>query len=190
MKQETNKKETKKTNTTKVATKKVAAKETVKTTAVKAETKTTENKKKRNSAPKVKQMTNEELRVLFVKAGLSAGSKAKSENVVYQQFGTQSRVLQQSRGYQLLLTNGHKKVKENVVDSDNDDVARFKTFYGKLSKDEQGMVTGYDTIETAKLSESEMPRERSVKLGSFELLEKFLTFMAGFEENKIPVATK
>lgn len=157
-------------------------KETKKAETKKAGTKK-ENKAKRDVAPIVKQMTNEEFTVLFTKHGLLCGSKARSNNVVYQQFGTQSRVLQQKRGYQLLLTNGHKKVKESIVESDNDDVVRFNRWYKKLGKEDKSKVIGADVM--SQLSESELPREKSCKITDLDLLEKFLDFMATFEENKL-----
>lgn len=170
-------KETKTTKSTKKVTEKKPA-------AKKATKKDNAEKK----VATIQQFTNEELRKLFNENGCLAGSRAKADTVVYNQFGTKSRVLQQKRAYQLLLTNGHAKVKEAIVDSDNDDTARFIEFYGKLSDTEKAAVIGFDSIQTTKLSDSEMPRERSVKLASTELLVKFLKYMAGFEENKMVVA--
>jgi hypothetical protein len=142
-----------------------------------------ENVRKTNS---VKQMKNSEMKALFTENGCATYTKAKdTSNVVYNTFGTKSRVLQQGKAYQLLLTNGHKKVKEQVVDCENDDVKRFKEFYSKLSKEEQAKITGVDLIDTVKLAESELPRERSVKVNDFDLLVKFIQFMGTFEENKI-----
>jgi hypothetical protein len=142
-----------------------------------------ENVRKTNS---VKQMKNSEMKALFTENGCATYTRANdTSNVVYNTFGTKSRVLQQGRAYQLLLTNGHKKVKEQIVDCDNDDVKRFKEFYSKLSKEEQAKFIGVDMIDTVKLAESELPRERSVKVNDFDLLVKFIQFMGTFEENKI-----
>lgn len=176
------KKATKTNKETKVMNKTVEAKkETIK--KVEKEAVKKENVRKTNS---VKQMKNSELTELFTKNGCSVHSKAKdSSNVVYNTFGTKSRVLQQGKAYQLLLTNGHKKVKEQIVDCENDDVKRFKEFYSKLSKEEQEKFIGVDMIDTVKLAESELPRERSVKVNDFDLLVKFIQFMGTFEENKI-----
>ena len=144
------------------------------------------NKEKKAKAPVVNQMKNSELEALFRKCGCSTHTKAKDEsNVVYNTFGTKSRVLQQNRAYQLLLTNGHKLVKNELVDCDNDDTARFVKFYKSLSKDEQSMVNGYDNLMVTVLSKSELPRERTVKITNYDLLVKFLTFMSTFEENKV-----
>jgi len=187
MKKETAKKAVvKKESTKKVdAKKEVKAVETAKVETAKAVT----NKEKKSKAVTVPQMTNSEMKKLFEDNGCMTKTKANdTSNVVYNTFGTNSRVLQQGRAYQLLLTNGHKKVKEEVVDCDNNDVARFKEFYGKLSDDAKKSVVGYDEIETTKLSFSEMPRERSVKLTSFDLLKAFIQYMATFDENKVVVA--
>lgn len=183
------------------AAKKVTEDKAVKTTAKKApvakkdvkvekavEKKVVENKEKkeRKVVPTVQQMKNSEMAELFRKCGLSTNSSAKdSSNVVYNTFGTKSRVLQQNKAYQLLLTNGHKMVKDQVVDCDNDDTARFIKFYKSLTKEEQAMVKDYDAITTTSLSKSELPRERSVKITNYDLLVKFLQFMATFEENKV-----
>lgn len=170
------------TKNTKVATKKNSVKE-VKPAAVKTEA----PKKEKKSRVTVKQYTNSEFQKLFIENGCGTFSKAKdSSDVVYNTFGTKSRVLQQGSAYQLLLTNGHKKVKDQIVECDNNDVARFDKFYAKLSKADQEQVIGYDTIQTTKLSLSELPRERSVKIKNEDLLVKFLKFMATFEENKVP----
>ena len=184
MKKETAKKETKK-ETKKVETKKEVAPATAKVEAPKAVT----NKEKKSKAVTVPQMTNSEMKKLFIDNGCKTKTDAKdTSNVVYNTFGTNSRVLQQGRAYQLLLTNGHKKVKEEIVECDNNDVARFKEFYGKLSDSDKQAVVGYDEIETTKLSFSEMPRERSVKLTSLDLLTAFIKYMATFDENKSVVA--
>ncbi len=180
-KKETVKKETKKVT----ETKKEVAPATAKVEAPKAVT----NKEKKSKAVTVPQMTNSEMKKLFEDNGCKTKTKANdTSNVVYNTFGTNSRVLQQGRAYQLLLTNGHKKVKEEVVECDNNDVLRFKEFYGKLSDSDKKAVVGYDEIETTKLSFSEMPRERSVKLTSLELLTAFIKYMATFDENKSVVA--
>lgn len=183
----TAKKETKKVETKKEVKKEVTKKvtETAKVEAPKAVT----NKEKKSKAVTVPQMTNSEMRKLFEDNGCKTRTKANdTSNVVYNTFGTNSRVLQQGRAYQLLLTNGHKKVKEEIVECDNNDVLRFKEFYGKLSDSDKKSVVGYDEIETTKLSFSEMPRERSVKLTSLDLLTAFIKYMATFDENKSVVA--
>lgn len=150
---------------------------------------TTPNKEKKSKAVLVPQMTNSEMKKLFNDNGCKTKTNANdTSNVVYNTFGTNSRVLQQSRAYQLLLTNGHKKVKEEVVECENDDVKRFKEWYAKLDETLRKSVIGYDEIETTKLSFSEMPRERSVKLTSLELLTDYIKYMATFDENKVVVA--
>lgn len=149
-----------------------------------------EKKSKKNKEKAVSPiviMDNDAFRKLFIENGCAAGSNAKAESVVYQQFGTKSRILQQKKAYQLLLTNGHKMTKAGIVDTENDDVARFTQFYNTLSDEEKVSVVGYDTIQDTKLSESEMPRERTCKINKFDVLVKFLQFMAQFEENKVVV---
>lgn len=190
MKKETAKKEVvKKESTKKVETKKEVKKEVAPATAKVETAKAVTNKEKKSKAVTVPQMTNSEMKKLFEDNGCKTKTKANdTSNVVYNTFGTNSRVLQQGRAYQLLLTNGHKKVKEEVVECDNNDVARFKEFYGKLSDSDKQAVVGYDEIETTKLSFSEMPRERSVKLTSLDLLTAFIKYMATFDENKSVVA--
>lgn len=128
-------------------------------------------------------MNNEELKELFRTNGLVPGSNAKSDSVVYNQFGTQSRVLQQKRSYQLLLTNGHTQVKGEVIDTDNDDTARFMEWYDTLTDEDKTKVEGYADINTTKLCASELPRERTVKITDYDLLVKFLKFMSSFSEN-------
>lgn len=184
MKKETVKKTTNKKETVKKEVKAPEVKvEEVKTEAPKV------NKEKKTKTVTVPQMTNSEMKKLFEENGCMTKTKANdTSNVVYNTFGTNSRVLQQGRAYQLLLTNGHKKVKEEVVECENDDVKRFKEFYSKLTDDKKKSVVGYDEIETTKLSFSEMPRERSVKLTSFELLTEYIKYMATFDENKVVVA--
>ena len=180
---------TKKKVTTKTTVKKdnnTEVKETVKEEAkVKAPK---ANKAKVNT---VYQFKNSELAKFFKDNGCQTYTTAKDEsNVVYNTFGTKSRVLQQSRGYQLLLTNGHKKVKEDIVECENDDVVRFEEFYKGLDEDTKKKVVGMDGLRTTKLSDSEMPRERTVKIADKDLLQKFIQFMASFEENKVLVASK
>jgi hypothetical protein len=192
MKKETTKKvETKEVK--KVDVKKVAPKTEVKKAEVKEEVKKAEPKTEKKNKEKVNgvpQMINSELAKLFNENGCATYTRAKDESkVVYNTFGTKSRVLQQNKAYQLLLTNGHKKVKEEIVDSDNDDVKRFDSWYGKLKEDDKKNVLGYDTMLSTKLDDSELPRERSVKLTSKELLVSFLKYMGTFEENKVLTAT-
>lgn len=188
----------KKETTKKVETKKVAVKPATKKVEVKkAEVKETKTEKKpaavktnKEKVNNVPQMKNSELAKLFSDNGCATYTRAKDESkVVYNTFGTKSRVLQQNKAYQLLLTNGHKKVKEEIVESDNDDVKRFDSWYGKLKEDDKKNVLGYDTMLSTKLDDSELPRERSVKLTSKELLVSFLKYMGTFEENKVLTAT-
>lgn len=154
---------------------------------------------KKEKAPKVKkekkvtitvpQMNNTEMQQLFSDNGCATYTKAKdTSNVVYNTFGTKSRILQQGRAYQLLLTNGHAKVKNEIIDTDNNDVERFRKFYEALTDEEKKAISGYDTIESTKLADSEFPRERTVKIISKDLLVKFIKFMATFEENQVVVA--
>lgn len=182
---DTKSKATKKAPVVKSEVKSEVVTETVKVDVPKAK----ENAKKKAKAVLVPQMTNSEMKKLFNDNGCMTKTNANdTSNVVYNTFGTNSRVLQQSRAYQLLLTNGHKKVKEEVVECENDDVRRFKEWYEKLDENLKKSVVGYDEIETTKLSFSEMPRERSVKLTSLELLTDYIKYMATFDENKVVVA--
>ena len=173
------------------ATKKAIAPKSAPKTDKKVETKKpvekTEKKAvKKETAKKVQQFKNSEMKNMFVSNGCKALTNAKdTSNVVYNTFGTHSRILQQGKAYQLLLTNGHKKDKTGIVDTANDDVQRFKKFYNSLTKEEKAMVLGFDTIDITKLAESELPRERTVKLIDADLLIKFIQFMATFEENTL-----
>ena len=175
-----------------VNTAKTVKKEVKTEKAPKVEVKEEVVKKERQvKAPKVEQMKNSELRNLMIENGcLVRGNAKDTSDVVYVGFGTQSRILQQKNAYQLLLTNGHKKVKEQVVECDNDDTARFLKWYEKLSKGDKAMVSGADTIKESKLSESELPREKQCKLLSKEILVKFIQYMSKFEENKVVTATE
>lgn len=177
------------TKSTKANTKPAAPKKAETKAETKAEPKKENAKKK--SAPLVQQMTNVEMQKLFNENGCATYTKASEKSeVVYNTFGTKSRVLQQKRAYQLLLTNGHKKEKEQIVDCTNDDTARFIKWYNKLAKADQAKVSGFDGLTTTKLSDSEMPRERTVKLTDYELLVRFIQYMASFDENKVAVAAK
>lgn len=175
-------------NTVKTTKEEKVMKKSVEKKAV--ETKKVETKKvdKKENAKKVSsavpQMTNSELKKLFIDNGCLAGSNAKdTSKVVYQQWGTQSRVLQQGKGYQLLLTNGHAVKKGEVVDTDNNDTERFTKWYNKLSDSKKGMISG--DIEKGKLSASEMPREKTVKITNYDLLVEFIKYMGTFKENKL-----
>lgn len=150
-----------------------------------------ENKKKKEKKVSfsVPQMNNSEMSALFSENGCATYTKAKdTSNVVYNTFGTKSRILQQNKAYQLLLTNGHAKVKNEVVETENNDVERFKEFYNELQEDEKLKVSGFDTMESTKLASSELPRERTVKILDKDVLIKFIQFMSTFEENKVVVA--
>lgn len=184
--QKTNKEEKVMNKTTK-SVKKVETKKVVK--EVKPEVKVEKapkvkvEKKKSVSVP---QMTNSELKELFIKNGCKTRTNASdTSKVVYNTFGTQSRVLQQNRSYQLLLTNGHELKKGIVVEADNDDVERFTKWYKGLSKEQQAYVNGFDTITATKLATTEMPRERTVKIINYDLLVDFIKYMATFTENQI-----
>lgn len=133
----------------------------------------------------VPQLKNSELATLFIENGCAIKTKASdASNVVYQTFGTKSRVLQQNRAYQLLLTNGHEMRKGLLVDAENDDTARFVEWYKTLTKEQQAYVAGFDTITATKLATSEMPRERTVKIISYDLLVEYIKYMATFAENQ------
>lgn len=164
----------------------------VKTEEVKVEevkTEVTVNKKERAKVVGVPQLTNSEFAKLFTDNGCVAESKAKdSSKVVYQQFGTKSRVLQQTRGYQLLLTNGHTKKKNEVLDVSYNDVTRFKEWYAGLDDTAKASVSGYDAIDATKLSDTEFPREKTVKINTLDLLTEYIKYMAKFDENKVVVA--
>ena len=134
-------------------------------------------------------MNNSELKDLFTENGCKAtGAPKDTSNVVYNTFGTASRILQQNKAYQLLLTNGKVKVKKEVVDAPYNDVDRFKKFYEELTDEEKKSISGFDTMESTKLADSEFPREKTVKIISKEILVKFIQFMATFEENQVVVA--
>lgn len=168
--------------TKKVVNKKAVDKKVEAPKVEKTEVKKVEKKK----AVTVPQMTNSELKNLFVQNGCVAQSNAKdTSKVVYNQFGTKSRVLQQNRSYQLLLTNGHEVKKGVVVDAENDDVQRFTEWYKGLTDEQRQYINGFDTITATKLATSEMPRERTVKIVNYDLLVEFIKYMATFTENKI-----
>lgn len=162
-------------------------KETKKVEAEKVEKKV--NAKKQTVA--VPQLKNSEFAKLFQDNGCLTKTKANdSSNVVYNTFGTESRILQQKRAYQLLLTNGHDIKKGAVVEGESDDVARFTEWYGTLSDEQKSFVNGFDTITATKLATSEMPRERTVKITNLDLLVEFIKFMATFSENQVGASTK
>jgi len=167
-------------------------KETKKVEAEKVEEKKVEKKvnaKKQTVA--VPQLKNSEFAKLFQDNGCLTKTKANdSSNVVYNTFGTESRILQQKRAYQLLLTNGHDIKKGAVVEGESDDVARFTEWYGTLSDEQKSFVNGFDTITATKLATSEMPRERTVKITNLDLLVEFIKFMATFSENQVGASTK
>ena len=176
-------KEEKVMNKTTKTVKKAEAKKEVKTEVKEKAPKVKVEKKKSINVP---QMTNSELKELFNKNGCKTRTNASdTSKVVYNTFGTQSRVLQQNRSYQLLLTNGHELKKGVVVEADNDDVERFTKWYKGLTKEQQAYVNGFDTITATKLATSEMPRERTVKIINYDLLVDFIKYMATFTENKI-----
>ena len=153
----------------------------------KAEVKKVEKKK----AIGVPQMTNSELAELFRKNGCITKTKASDESkVVYNTFGTHSRILQQNRAYQLLLTNGHEMKKGLLVDAENDDTARFVEWYNTLTEEQKGYVAGFDTITATKLATTEMPRERTVKIINYDLLVEYIKYMATFTENQPAKAAK
>ena len=183
---------TTKKNTNTKAPKKETKKEVtqeVKAPVVEEVKKAPKAKKEKKVVITVPQMNNSELKELFIENGCRAtGAPKDTSNVVYNTFGTASRVLQQNKAYQLLLTNGKVKVKKEVVDAPYNDVDRFKKFYEELTDEEKKAVSGYDTMEGTKLADSEFPREKTVKIISKEILVKFIRFMATFEENQVVVA--
>jgi hypothetical protein len=180
------KKETKKVETKAVETPVVEEKKEVET---EKKEKAPKVKKEKKVAITVPQMNNSELKELFTENGCKAtGAPKDTSNVVYNTFGTASRVLQQNKAYQLLLTNGKLKMKKEVVDAPYNDVDRFKKFYEELTDEEKKSVSGFDTMESTKLADSEFPREKTVKIISKEILVKFIRFMATFEENQVVVA--
>ena len=179
---------TKLTKKTEVKKEVKKAPETKKQEVKKPETKTVKKEVKKENAKKanVLQMTNSQLAKLFTDNGCVAKAKAKdASKVVYNTFGTESRILQQGKAYQLLLTNGHEMKKGVVVDGGADDVERFTKWYKGLTKEQQGYINGFDTITATKLATSEMPRERTVKVTNYELLVEYIKYMATFEENRI-----
>ena len=142
----TTKKTNTKTNTKK--TKEVKAKEVIQETVdpvVETENKekTPKAKKEKKVTITVPQMNNSELKDLFTENGCKAtGAPKDTSNVVYNTFGTASRILQQNKAYQLLLTNGKVKVKKEVVDAPYNDVDRFKKFYEELTDEELAKKSG------------------------------------------------
>lgn len=185
-------KETKKVNSKK-ANKKEVEKIDVQETAVEVqevvekETTKKTNKEKKAKAITVPQFTNSEFKKLFEDNGCKTRTSANdTSKVVYNTFGTQSRILQQTRGYQLLLTNGRKMVKKEIVNADYNDVVRFLDWYNSLTPEQQSFVIG--DVEQGKLSDSEFPREKTVKITSLDLLVNYIQYMATFDENKIVVA--
>ena len=188
-------KTTKKAANTKAKESKVMKKEEVAVveTAVEAIVEKAEVKKEKKNKEKVAVtipvLDNDTLLKLFHDNGCVARTHASNEsNVVYNTFGTQSRVLQQKRAYQLLLTNGHKSTKSGIVDTENDDAKRFTEWYEQLSEDDKKMVSGYAEMMDTKLSASELPRERTVKLTSYDLLVRFIQYMRKFPENMLAKA--
>lgn len=143
-----------------------------------------ENAKKTNNA--VPQLTNDQLKELFTMNGCATYTKASNESkVVYNTFGTRSRILQQGKAYQLLLTNGHADKKGLIIETDNDDTARFVEWYNGLTDEQKKWVNGFEDIYKTKLAASEMPRERTVKITNYELLCEFIRYMATFSENQV-----
>ena len=71
---------------------------------------------------------------------------------------------------------------------DNDDTSRFVAWYEQLSDEDKKMVIGFAEMMSTKLSSTEMPRERTVKLASKDLLIRFIQYMATFPENQVVVA--
>ena len=180
----TNKQDVKKIN----VVEETAVKEEVVQEAVKEEIEPKKtNKEKKAKAITVPQFTNSEFKKLFEDNGCKTRTNACDRSkVVYNTFGTQSRILQQTRGYQLLLTNGRKMVKKEIVDADYNDVARFLDWYNSLTPEQQSFVIG--DVEQGKLSDSEFPREKTVKITSLDLLVNYIQYMATFDENKVVVA--
>ena len=170
-------------------TKKESTKKVDKKQEVKVETKAVETEKKevvKKSRISVQQFTNSEFAKLFTDNGCKTECNPKdTSNVVYNQFGTKSRILQQGSAYQLLLTNGHTKKKDVVLDVEYNDVERFKEWYQSVDAGMQSTVKGYAEIDAGKLSDSEFPREKTVKLTTVESLKSYLQFMSKFAENAI-----
>ena len=180
----TMKKEVVKKEVKKVEKKAPAKKQEVAKVEKKVETKKVENKKKVNTA--VPQLTNDQMKELFNANGCATYTKASNESkVVYNTFGTKSRVLQQGKAYQLLLTNGHENKKGAIINTENDDTARFIQWYGGLTDEQKGWVVGIQEIDKTKLAASEMPRERTVKITNLDLLVAYIKYMATFAENQI-----
>ena len=188
----TKKNEKKDTKKAKVEKKQEVKVEETKVEEVKVEVPAVEEPKKANKEKKAKtvsvpQFTNSEFKKLFVDNGCITRTNAKdTSNVVYNTFGTESRILQQTKGYQLLLVNGHKMIKKEICDVDYNDVVRFKAWYDGLTPEQKAFVVG--DVDLGKLSDSEFPREKTVKITSLDLLIDFIKYMATFDENKVVVA--
>ena len=106
-------------------------------------------------------LTNVELYALINKCGCIAMSNAKSNNCIYNQFGTHSRVLQYNSKranyrFQLLLTD--------------DDAKLFQSWYTSLNDDRK---KSYDATPS-KLSISESPRTVSFKCTTVSALTDFI----------------
>jgi hypothetical protein len=106
-------------------------------------------------------LTNVELYALINKCGCIAMSNAKSNNCIYNQFGTRSRVLQYNSKranyrYQLLLTDNDAKLFQSWFKSLNDERKK-----------------SYDATPS-KLSISESPRTVSFKCTTISALTDFI----------------
>ena len=106
-------------------------------------------------------LTNIELYALLNKCGCIAMSNAKSNNCIYNQFGTRSRVLQYNSKranyrYQLLLTD--------------DDAKLFQSWFKSLNDDRKKL---YDNVPST-LSVSELPRTKSFKCTTVNALTDFI----------------
>jgi hypothetical protein len=115
------------------------------------------------NATKVEKTTlsNVELYALINKCGCIAMSNAKSNNCIYNQFGTHSRVLQYNSKranyrYQLLLTD--------------DDAKLFQAWYKSLPDDRK---KSYDATPS-RLSISESPRTVAFKCTTISALIDFI----------------
>ena len=131
---------------------------------------------KKQEVANVNKINNDVLAKLFSDNGCAAHSKAKSANVVYQQFGTKSRVL---------MYNGKKVPNRSQLLLTEADYEEFKRWYDKQDKSIKDMFEADTVSVPGVLSESEKPRVKSVKVDVIDGLVEYIKFMAKFEVNKV-----
>lgn len=133
----------------------------------------------------IHKINNADLVQLFKDNGCKPYSKAKSDNVVYQQFGTKSRVL---------MYNSKKSPERSQLLLTEADYEEFKKWYNEQADDIKAMFESDSVKFPGMLSASEKPRVNSVKVNNVDGLTVFIKFMAGNLMNgleyEMPVKTK